>query len=96
MKRSSITTRVCRTTIAAGIGALAGAALAATPLADQPVFSSVAVPGNLALANTYWSTEVAGSNSFWQRTKRLIFRVPHYASGEELARRVAAARAAKP
>ena len=54
------------------------------------------VPRNLALANTYWSTEVAGSNSFWQRSKRLIFRVPHYASGEELARRVAAARAAKP
>ena len=54
------------------------------------------VPGNLALAQKYWSTEVAGSNSFWQRSKRLVFRVPHYASGEELARRVAAARAAKP
>ena len=54
------------------------------------------VPGNRALADRYWSTEVAGSNSFWQRSKRLVFRVPHYASGEELARRVAAARAAKP
>jgi len=54
------------------------------------------VPGNRALADKYWSTEVAGSNSFWQRSKRLVFRVPHYASGEELARRVAAARAAKP
>ena len=36
---------------------------------------------------------LAGSNSFFQRTKRLIFRVPHYKSGEELARDVAAARA---
>jgi hypothetical protein len=54
------------------------------------------VPGNRKLADQYWATEVAGSNSFWQRSKRLVFRVPHYASGEELARRVAAARAAKP
>ena len=54
------------------------------------------VPGNLRLADRYWSGEVAGSNSIWQRSKRLVFRVPHYASGEELARRVAAARAAKP
>lgn len=53
------------------------------------------VPGNRALAHKYWAEEVAGSNSFWQRTKRLVFRVPHYASGEELARRVAAARAGK-
>jgi YHS domain-containing protein len=52
------------------------------------------VPGNRKLADQYWATEVAGSNSFWQRSKRLVFRVPHYASGEELARRVAAARAA--
>lgn len=54
------------------------------------------VPGNRALAHKYWAAEVAGSNSFWQRTKRLVFRVPHYASGEELARRVAAAKAGKP
>lgn len=54
------------------------------------------VPGNRALANKYWTEEVAGSNSFWQRSKRLVFRVPHYASGEELARRVAAAKAGKP
>lgn len=50
---------------------------------------------NLALAEKYWKEEVAGSNSIWQRTKRLIFRVPHYKSGEELAREVAAARAKK-
>ena len=51
---------------------------------------------NLDLAEKYWKQEVAGSNSIWQRTKRLIFRVPHYRSGEELARDVAAARAKKP
>ena len=50
---------------------------------------------NLALAEKYWKEEVAGSNSIWQRTKRLIFRVPHYRSGEELARDVAAAKAKK-
>ena len=50
---------------------------------------------NLALAEKYWKEEVAGSNSIWQRTKRLIFRVPHYKSGDELARDVAAARAKK-
>ena len=48
---------------------------------------------NLALAEKYWKEEVAGSNSIWQRTKRLIFRVPHYRSGEELARDVAEAKA---
>ena len=53
------------------------------------------VPGNLALANRYWADEVAGSNSFWQRSKRLVFRVPHYKSGAELAAAVAAAKAAK-
>ena len=50
---------------------------------------------NLALAEKYWKEEVAGSNSFWQRTRRLVFRVPHYKSGDELAREVAAARAGK-
>jgi YHS domain-containing protein len=50
------------------------------------------VPGNLALAEKYWNEEVAGSNSFWQRGKRLVWRVPHYKSGEELARMVAARR----
>lgn len=51
---------------------------------------------NRALADRYWTDEVAGSNSFWQRSKRLVFRVPHYASDQELARRVAAARSARP
>ncbi len=50
---------------------------------------------NMKLANDYWAAEVAGSNSFIQRSWRLIWRVPHYKSGEELAREVAAARAKK-
>jgi YHS domain-containing protein len=49
---------------------------------------------NLALADSYWKDEVAGNNSFVQRTKRLIFRVPHYRSGEELAQAVAKAKGA--
>ena len=51
------------------------------------------VAGNLKLADRYWSEEVSGSNSLWQHSKRLLFRVPHYKSGEELAREVAAAKA---
>ncbi|MBI5109839.1 MAG: hypothetical protein HZA62_13965 [Rhodocyclales bacterium] len=47
---------------------------------------------NLALAESYWKDEVAGNNSFFQRWKRLIFRVPHYKSGEELAKAVADAK----
>ncbi len=46
---------------------------------------------NLRLADEYWREEVANSNSFWQRTKRLVFRVPHYQTGEEQAAAVAAA-----
>jgi len=53
------------------------------------------VPRNMALANKYWNEEVNGSNAFVQRTKRLIFRVPHYKSGKELADEVARAKAAK-
>ena len=53
------------------------------------------LPRNLALADGYWKTEVSGSNSFFQRSKRLVLRVPHYKSGEELARDVAAAKAKK-
>lgn len=50
------------------------------------------VPKNIALADRYWAEEVRGSHSFWQRSKRLVWRVPHYKSGDELARDVAAAR----
>ena len=48
---------------------------------------------NLALAHKYWEDEAKGSNSFLQRSKRLVFRVPHYKSGEDLAKLVAAAKA---
>jgi len=50
---------------------------------------------NLALAESYWKDEIAGSNSFVQRSWRLVFRVPHYQSGEELAQAVAKAKGAK-
>jgi YHS domain-containing protein len=53
------------------------------------------VPGNIKLAEKYWAEEVAGTNSWWQRYKRLVFRVPHYKSGEELARLVAQEKARK-
>jgi YHS domain-containing protein len=53
------------------------------------------VPGNMKLAEKYWSEEVSGSNSFWQRSKRLVFKVPHYKSGDELAKAVADAKAKK-
>lgn len=48
---------------------------------------------NIALAQRYWDGEVKGSNSFIQRGKRLVFKVPHYQSGEQLAQAVAAAKA---
>lgn len=50
------------------------------------------VPRNMALANKYWTEEVNGSNAFWQRSRRLTLRVPHYKSGDELAREVAMAK----
>jgi hypothetical protein len=50
-------------------------------------------PRNMSLANKYWNEEVNGSNAFVQRSKRLIFRVPHYKSGKELEDEVAAAKA---
>ncbi len=46
------------------------------------------VPRHIQLADKYWAEEVKGSNSFLQRAKRLVFRVPHYKSGEELERMV--------
>jgi hypothetical protein len=51
---------------------------------------------NMVLANKYWREEVDGSNALVQRSKRLVFRVPHYKTGEELAAQVARARAAGP
>jgi YHS domain-containing protein len=52
------------------------------------------VPRNMKLAHEYWDHEVNGSNALVQRVKRLIFRVPHYKSGKELADEVAKAKAA--
>jgi len=49
---------------------------------------------NAALAEKYWNEEVNGSNAFWQRSKRLVFRVPHYKSGADLAADVSRAKAA--
>ena len=53
------------------------------------------VPKNQALAAQYWKDEVEGSNAFFQRGKRLIFKVPHYKTGRELADEVAKAEAVK-
>ena len=53
------------------------------------------VPGNIKLADKYWSAEVQGSNSFVQRAKRLVLKVPHYKSGAELDRLVKEAAAKK-
>ncbi len=39
---------------------------------------------NTQRADKYWAEEVNGSNSFIQRSKRLVMRVPHYKSGEQL------------
>ena len=52
------------------------------------------VPRNMKLAHEYWDHEVNGSNALMQRVKRLVFRVPHYKSGKELADEVAKAKAA--
>jgi YHS domain-containing protein len=49
------------------------------------------VPRNMALAEKYWREEVNGANAFWQRSKRMVMRVPHYKSGGELAAEVAKA-----
>jgi YHS domain-containing protein len=48
---------------------------------------------NVALADQFWKSEVAGSNSAWQGLWRRVDRVPHYRSRDELARAVAEARA---
>ena len=50
---------------------------------------------NLALSERYWEEEVKDNNSFWQRLKRLVIRVPHYQTGEEQAAAVKAAQQVK-
>ena len=39
---------------------------------------------NTQLADKYWNDEAKGTNSFYQRAKRMVLRVPHYKSGEAL------------
>ena len=51
------------------------------------------VKRNIALADKYWQEEVNGANAFIQRAKRLIFRVPHYLTGPQLAEEVRKAKA---
>ena len=46
---------------------------------------------NIALADQYWEQEIKGNNSFIQRAKRIVLRVPHYKTGEEQAAQVKAA-----
>jgi YHS domain-containing protein len=59
---------------------------------SQDAFELTLQP-NIALADRYWVDEVQGSNSFVQRAKRLIFKVPHYQTGEQQAQAVAKAKA---
>jgi YHS domain-containing protein len=39
---------------------------------------------NLELAHKYWNEEVSGVNAVFTRYKRLVFRVPHYKTGQQL------------
>jgi YHS domain-containing protein len=50
------------------------------------------VPRNMSLANKYWREEIEGNNALLHRTKRLVFKVPHWKTGEELAQEVARAK----
>lgn len=63
--------------------------------ADEASLAAFALDpaGNIALADKYWAAEVAGSLTWWQRSRRAIDRVPHYKSRDDLARDVAAAKA---
>lgn len=63
--------------------------------ASQDAFE-LDVPGNLSLADKYWNEEIRGRNSFIRRAHRLVFKVPHYQTGEQLAKAVAEARARNP
>jgi YHS domain-containing protein len=50
---------------------------------------------NYATADKLWNYEIKGSNSFYQRLKRLTFKVPYYKTGGELAALVEARKAGK-
>ena len=50
---------------------------------------------NYVTSDKMWNEEIKGSNSFYQRLKRMVFKVPYYNSGSELAALVAAKKAGK-
>ncbi len=51
---------------------------------------------NLELADRYWKEEVDGSSAFFQRYKRLVFRVTHYKTGTDLDNEWKARQSGKP
>lgn len=51
---------------------------------------------NLQLADQYWSSEIKGSNGFIQRYYRLVIRVPHYKTGQQLETQWQQAQSGKP
>jgi YHS domain-containing protein len=61
--------------------------------ADSKAAFELDLAGNVALADKYWKSEVAGNNSAWQGLWRRVDRVSHYRSRDELARAVAEAKA---
>lgn len=50
---------------------------------------------NYVTSDKMWNEEIKGSNSFYQRLKRMVFKVPYYNTGSELAALVAAKKAGK-
>ena len=50
------------------------------------------VPKNRQLAEKYWNEEVNGSNALVQRSKRMLFKVPHYKSDADVAAEIAKAK----
>ena len=85
-----------------GPEARGGASKSEVIIDDAPIYHPHVIVPDLVLAMTqkaadkYWKEEVQGANSFIQRGKRLVFKVPHYKTGEELAKAVAEAKARKP
>lgn len=75
MKRTSSVVRLNGLLLAATLLLPAAPARAATPLADQPVFSTIAVPGNLALALSVefpTAISVAHTDSTYTSTKTYL------------------------
>ena len=50
------------------------------------------VPKNRQLAEKYWNEEINGSNALVQRSKRMLFKVPHYKSDADVAAEIAKAK----